>query len=182
MPYTPYPYMVMAERRFVPWVSSSSFVVVAGVLAAGFLWWFFFGPKRARRAEVIGGVQEVHVTVKGGYSPDVIRVRQGVPLRLVFDRQETGECTSRVVFPDFEASRALPAFATTTLDLMPDEVGEFGFACGMNMVHGTLVVEPAGSEQAPATRRDTTPPTRRNDRRRRPRDRPSRPVAGNRTR
>jgi Cu+-exporting ATPase len=41
------------------------------------------------------------VTVKGGYSPDVSRARQGVRLELVFGRQESGDCTSRVVFPDF---------------------------------------------------------------------------------
>jgi len=77
-------------------------------------------------------------------------VRQGVPLHIVFDRQESGDCTSRVVFPDFAVNRALPAFAHTAVQLMPDRAGEFGFACGMNMVHGTLVVEPAARESAPA--------------------------------
>ena len=56
-----------------------------------------------------GGVQRLEVTVKGGYSPEVIRVRQGVPVELTFDRQESGDCTSRVVFPDFRVSAALPA-------------------------------------------------------------------------
>jgi len=121
-------------------------VVAAGAALAGFLWWFFFGPKQARRAEVRGGVQEVAVTVKGGYSPDVIRVQEGVPLRLVFDRQESGDCTSRVVFADFGASRSLPAYGSATLEFTPDKVGEFGFACGMNMIHGTLVVEPARTD------------------------------------
>ena len=97
-------------------------------------------PKQTSRAELRGGVQEITVTVKGGYAPDRIEVREGVPLRLVFDRQETGDCTSRVVFSDFGINRALPAFATTTVELTPDQAGEFGFACGMNMVHGTLVV------------------------------------------
>ena len=123
-------------------------VIAGGGLLAGFLWWFFFGPKQARRAEVHGGVQEVAVTVKGGYAPDLIRVQQGVPLRLVFDRQESGDCTSRVVFPDFAASKSLPAFGSATLEFTPDKVGEFGFACGMNMIHGTLVVEPASTELA----------------------------------
>nr|MCH9669357.1 cupredoxin domain-containing protein [Actinomycetes bacterium] len=82
-------------------------VVVAAVGIVGFLWWFFLGPKTARRAHVVGGVQEVDVTVKGGYSPSVIRVTEGVPLRLRFDRQESGDCTSRVVFADFGASRTL---------------------------------------------------------------------------
>jgi len=117
-------------------------VVVAGLALSGLLGWFFFGPKKARSAELVGKVQEVRVTVKGGYSPDLVRARQGVPLRIVFDRQESGECTSRVVFPDFALNRSLPAYAQTTVELLPDRAGEFGFACGMNMVHGKLVVEP----------------------------------------
>jgi P-type Cu+ transporter len=123
-------------------------VVIASVGLAGFLWWFFFGPKQARRADVRGGLQEVTVTVKGGYSPDLIRVQRGVPLRLTFDRQEAGDCTSRVVFPDFGASKSLPAFGTTSLEFTPDKVGEFDFSCGMNMIHGTLVVEPPGPDVA----------------------------------
>ncbi|HXF57422.1 MAG TPA: heavy metal translocating P-type ATPase [Actinomycetota bacterium] len=118
-------------------------VTGGGVLLSAALAWFFFGPKESGRAQLRGGVQEVEITVRGGYSPSVVRVRQGVPLRLVFDRQEGGECTSEVVFPDFRLRRTLPAFARTTVELLPDRPGEFGFACGMNMVHGTLVVEPA---------------------------------------
>ena len=118
-------------------------VVTAGaVLLGAALAWFFFGPRQSSRAELRAGVQEVEVTVKGGYSPNVIRVRQGVPLRVTFDRQEGGECTSEVVFPDFRMRRALPAFARSTVQLVPDQTGEFGFACGMNMVHGRLIVEP----------------------------------------
>jgi P-type Cu+ transporter len=41
--------------------------VVTGALGlAGFLAWFFFGPKRAYRAELVDGTQELVVTVKGG--------------------------------------------------------------------------------------------------------------------
>jgi P-type Cu+ transporter len=118
-------------------------MAAAAVLLAG-LGWFFFGPRKARAAELSGGVQHIEVTVRGGYSPDVIRVRQGVPLELVFDRQESGDCTSRVVFPDLQMSAALPAFERTTVRLDPAATGSFGFACGMNMIHGTLVVEPGG--------------------------------------
>src|SRR5215470_9493986 len=118
-------------------------VLLAAVVAMGGLAWFFFGPRRTRSALLEGGVQRVVVTVKGGYSPDVIKVRQGVPLEMVFDRQEAGDCTSRVVFPDLMVSAALPAYQRTTVRLTPARAGTFGFACGMNMVHGTLVIEPA---------------------------------------
>jgi len=121
-------------------------VTTAGVLLIGLLAWFFFAPRRAVRASVRGGIQEIEVTVRGGYTPAVIRAREGVSLRVTFDRREGGECTSQVVFPDFRVRRSLPAFARTTVDLVPDRSGEFGFACGMNMVHGTLVVEPGNGE------------------------------------
>lgn len=91
-------------------------VVVAAVLLTGLLGWYFFGPKRARRASVEEGVQVVRVVVKGGYSPDVVEVVQGVPVRLLFDRQETGDCSSHVVFPDFKVNQALPAYATTAVE------------------------------------------------------------------
>src|SRR5450759_4604876 len=116
-------------------------VVAGGLALSGLLAWFFFGPKKAHSAMQVGNVQEVTVTVKGGYSPDLVRVRQGVPLRIVFDRQESGECTSRVVFPDFALNRSLSAYGQTTVELLPERAGEFGFACGMNMIHGKLIVE-----------------------------------------
>ena len=95
-----------------------SWLVIGGaVVITGLLWWFFFGPKRAGQVSLEDGVQVVRVTVDGGYSPDVIEgVRPGVPVRLLFDRQESGECTSRVVMPDFKVNAALPAFRTTAVD------------------------------------------------------------------
>lgn len=124
-------------------------VVAAAVGAVAGLAWFFFGPRRAGTALVEGGVQRVAVTVRGGYRPDVIRVRQGMPVELVFDRQESGECTSRVVFPDLRVSAGLPAYQRTTVRLSPDTAGSYGFACGMNMIHGTLLVEPEPTARPP---------------------------------
>ncbi|MGH2579691.1 MAG: cupredoxin domain-containing protein, partial [Actinomycetota bacterium] len=125
-------------------------VTAGGVLLSALLAWFFLGPKESSRAELRDGMQEVRVTVKGGYTPSAIRVRQGVPMRVTFDRQEGGECTSEVVFPDLRLRRTLPAFARTTVELLPDRTGEFEFACGMNMVHGRLIVEPAEGNGVPA--------------------------------
>ena len=121
---------------------------LAAVAALAGLGWFFFGPRKGQAAVFAGGVQRATVMVRGGYSPEVVRVRQGVSLELTLDRRESGDCTSRVVFPDFQVSAALPAYQRTTVRLDPAEVGQFGFACGMNMIHGTLVVEPAASVPA----------------------------------
>ena len=124
--------------------------VLAGAAALiGAVLWYFFGPKEATVAAVAEtGVQEVKVTVKGGYTPDVIAVRQGVPVRLNFYRDETASCSEEVVFGDFGIARQLPAFQTTPIEFTPDQAGEFTFACGMNMMRGKLVVTPTPPERA----------------------------------
>jgi P-type Cu+ transporter len=119
-------------------------VLVLSVLAIAGLGWYFFAPRKGRIAELGDGVQKIAVTVKGGYSPKLIHVREGVPLEIEFDRQESGECTNRVVFADLGVNAGLPAYTKTTVRLRPDRFGSLGFACGMNMIHGTLVVDPAG--------------------------------------
>ena len=116
-------------------------LIMALLVTAGVLW-FFFAPRKAYRAPLRDGVQEAVVEVKGGYSPAVIEAEAGVPLRLIFDRKEDGECSSHVVFSDFGVDLALPAFRTTTLTLHLDQPGEYPFACGMNMLHGTLRILP----------------------------------------
>jgi len=131
-------------------------VTAGGVGLIAGLAYFFFGPKEARRAEVRGGVQELEITVKGGYTPNLIRVQEGVPLRLVFDRQENSDCSARVVFPDFGVSKSLAAFGRTVVELMPARAGEFGFACGMNMLHGTLVVEEGNGNGSATSSSETT--------------------------
>ena len=95
----------------------------------------------AAEAAVTDGVQEIRVRVRGGYTPSRIHARPGVPVRLIFDRQESGDCTSRVVFPDLGISAGLPAFTQTAVDLPAQAPGEYGFACGMNMIHGLLAVD-----------------------------------------
>ncbi len=128
-------------------------VSAAGAALAALLAWFFFAPRETRRATERGGVQEITVTVRGGYSPSLIEVRPGVPVRLLFDRQENSDCSSRVVIPDFHVTKSLPAFATTAVEFTPERAGEFGFACGMNMLHGTLVVRAADGANAPGPER-----------------------------
>lgn len=121
-------------------------VVVGAVLLIAFVLWYFFGPKERTEAAVgASGVQEIKVTVKGGYSPDVIVVKEGVPVRLDFYRDETASCSEQVVFGDFGIARDLPAFKTTPIEFTPDKAGEFTFACGMNMMRGKLIVEEDGA-------------------------------------
>ena len=117
-------------------------VTLAGLALAGFVVWYFFLSSRpvASAVSSSGGLQEVDITVKGGYSPDVIEVKRGKPVRLNFYRDEENSCSEELLLPDFNIRRELPAFKTTLIELLPQQPGRFNFTCGMGMLRGTLVV------------------------------------------
>ena len=123
-------------------IDATEIVVVAGSLVLiGLVLWYFFGEHERVAAEMTGeGVQQVTITVKGGYSPDVIVVKQGIPVKLDFYRDETDSCSEKVIFGDFGIARDLPAFRTTSVEFKPGKSGEFVFTCGMNMLRGKLIV------------------------------------------
>ena len=116
-------------------------IVVGGLLLVGIYLFFFGRTKTAVAAAAGGGTQTVTVVVQGGYKPDLIVAKRGVPLRLVFDRREASPCSDEIVLPEFGVRRALPAHATTELRIVPERTGEFEFTCGMNMLHGKILVE-----------------------------------------
>jgi len=124
--------------------ATDSLVVLAGV--AGILWvnWYFFLAGRtaaAATSAAAGGPQEVTIGVRGGYDPAQVRVRKGLPVRLVFDRQETSGCSEEVVIPDFGIRRFLPAHEKTAVEFTPGRAGSYDFTCGMGMLRGRLIVE-----------------------------------------
>lgn len=127
-------------------------VTALGLALIVFIVWFFW-LKRSRgtaAALTSSGYQEIMVLVKGGYTPDTIVVQAGQPVRLLFYRDETADCSERVVFEAFGVNQELPAFQTTAVEFTPTAPGEFPFRCGMNMLKGLLVVED------PAQRRRAT--------------------------
>lgn len=118
------------------------------IAAAGttILWvnWYFFAAQAKpaiAAAGAAGGAQEVNIAVHGGYSPSVIRVKAGAPVRLLFDRQETSSCSEEVVFADFGIRSYLPANQSTAITVTPPTPGTYEFTCGMSMLRGKLVAE-----------------------------------------
>ena len=98
------------------------------------------------RLDAVGG-QVVEVTVRRGYQPDSIRARAGLPLRIVFRREDDDACSERVVFSAPRLDRRLAATGLTTVDLAAQPPGEIRFTCGMGRYRGRieLVAEPVPS-------------------------------------
>jgi len=94
-------------------------------------------------ATMDGDVQVVNITVETmGYSPSAIELKAGVPARLVFTRETESKCAEQIQFPHYGIEVTdLPLNEPVAFDIMPEEDGEFVFACGMNMMKGTVVVK-----------------------------------------
>lgn len=131
-------------------------VVAGGAAAIAWINWYFFLAQPAtatatataapaagagRDGAVPDAVPEVTITVDGGYSPAAVRVTAGRPVRLIFDRRDTGSCSEEVVFPDFGIRKFLPTGQKTTIEITPPAAGRYAFTCGMSMLRGTLVAE-----------------------------------------
>jgi plastocyanin domain-containing protein len=119
-------------------------VIIAGLAAIGWVNWYFFVAGRTPATAAnrsTAGVSEQRIVVRGGYEPAVIRVKVGRPIRLVFDRQDTGSCSEEVVFPDFGVRRFLPTGQKTVIEVTPPKPGRYEFTCGMSMLRGALVAE-----------------------------------------
>ena len=121
--------------------TSTLLVNLAGLAAVAWIvWYFWLQKKEGVAAAVVSGIQEVAVTVKGGYDPDTIVVRAGTPVRLNFTRMESSLCSEMVVFDGLDRSEKLPEGETVAVEFTPDAPGEIPFQCQMGMLRGKVVV------------------------------------------
>ncbi|HEY9750399.1 MAG TPA: cupredoxin domain-containing protein [Allocoleopsis sp.] len=123
-------------------LSHKAIVTLGGLGLIGLeLWWFLLSKPKSRRINVDNGIQEVTVTVDGGYEPSQIIVQAGQPVRLNFYRKDPSSCLEEVRFPDFRISQNLPVNQTTAIEFTPDKPGKYEFTCGMNMFRGLVEVQ-----------------------------------------
>ena len=112
-------------------------VTIAGIVGMGFIYWFFL-MKNEKEVAVSGSVD---ITVEGGYSPEVISIPKGKTTKINFIRKDPSSCLEEVVLGDFKIRKHLPLNQKVTVELTPQQSGEFGYACGMNMYHGKIIVK-----------------------------------------
>jgi heme/copper-type cytochrome/quinol oxidase subunit 2 len=76
-----------------------------------------------------------------GYTPNVIRVKKGIPVELEITNPLEDSCLSTFKIPDFNINDVNLKVGTTNLTFTPEKTGEFTFSCGMEMFKGTIIVE-----------------------------------------
>jgi plastocyanin domain-containing protein len=111
-------------------------VALFSICGIAFTYWFFLMKKE----EVVSVTDSVDITVQGGYSPSTISIPQGKTTKISFTRKDPSSCLEEVVLSDFKIKKYLPLNKKVTVEVTPQKTGEFGFACGMNMYHGKIIV------------------------------------------
>ncbi len=84
-------------------------------------------------------VVEMHVTYSG-FEPAVLEIKKGVPVRWVIYGDQVTSCTSRIIVPSLNISKAIN-FGENVITFTPQSDGVVNFSCWMGMVRGKFIVK-----------------------------------------
>lgn len=90
-------------------------------------------------AVIKGDYQEATITVNGGYLPETLEVKAGLPLKLTFT-QGTSSCDSVIVL-SFANLKIDVTSGPQTVDLPSLKPGTYNYSCWMNMLQGRIVAK-----------------------------------------
>ncbi len=83
---------------------------------------------------------EIAVT-KEGFTPAEVKAKAGETVKLVVTRKVEKTCATEIVMKDFGVNQPLPLDQPVTVTVKPTKPGAYRFACGMDMIAGTLKVD-----------------------------------------
>ncbi len=111
-------------------------VTISGLVGIVFTFWFFL----MKNEKEVQASESVDIIVEGGYSPNIISVQKGKTTKINFIRKDPSTCLEEVILSDFKIRKFLPLNQKVTVEITPQNEGEFTYSCGMNMYHGKIVV------------------------------------------
>ncbi len=97
----------------------------------------------AVKAQKVDGIEGRRIDIEVGkeaYKPNSVSVKANEQITLVFTRTTDETCGTEVKIPSLHIEKPLPLNQPVAISIKPDKTGEIGFACGMDMMRGKLVV------------------------------------------
>lgn len=121
-------------------------IIISALLIGGF---FLFNNKSINgniindnkdNSQTQGEVQKITLSLKNhNYYPNLITVKQGVPVEITLD-SSIGGCYRSFNIQSLGVSK-YSSNPPDTITFTPDKKGSFEFACSMRMGRGTIIVE-----------------------------------------
>lgn len=87
----------------------------------------------------IQGDYQIAVTERG-FEPAELKIPSNQPLTLVVTRKTDQTCAKELVFADTKQRHELPLNQPVRIALPAQQGGTLSYACGMDMIHGKIVV------------------------------------------
>ena len=78
--------------------------------------------------------------LNGGYSPNYIKVKKGLPVTLTLVSNGIHSCSLAFRIPSLGIGKNLRPTDSVILEFTPQEVGQISFSCSMGMYRGTIEV------------------------------------------
>ncbi|MFG3613360.1 cupredoxin domain-containing protein [Rummeliibacillus stabekisii] len=95
----------------------------------------------AVQAEQKQDYQEAVIMVEQfGYTPENVKVKVGIPVKLHFQKDFKGGCLSFLSIKELELEKTLVK-GDNLVEFTPDKPGVYTFYCGMKMYSGKIIVE-----------------------------------------
>lgn len=74
-----------------------------------------------------------------GFEPNVLTVKQGIPVKWVINGVDVTGCTSTIIVPSYGITKNLKS-GENDVQFTPRSQGNINFSCGMGMVRGKFIV------------------------------------------
>ena len=95
-----------------------------------------------RSSSGAGGDNVVAIAVtEDGFVPQEVHVAAGQPVTLAVTRKTDKTCATELVLKEYDINQKLPLNETVQIHFTPKQAGRLGYACGMDMYKGTIVVD-----------------------------------------
>lgn len=82
---------------------------------------------------------EMKITSRG-FEPNILRVKNGIPVRFSINGDGATGCTNKIVIPDLGIEENIKE-GENIIEFTPRKVGPIAFSCWMGMVRGKIIVE-----------------------------------------
>lgn len=84
---------------------------------------------------------EQTIQVGAAFTPASVTIPANQPVRLRFRRTDEATCADEIVLPELKMRKKISANETVTFDLPAQQARTLTFACGMDMMKGSVVVQ-----------------------------------------